>query len=170
MNRAKLVKKSKFIDRRILEKTIYAKRQVNVIVKASKRQTGVSLARSVRGRLPEEVWKYLNIFRKRGIEVNQNHNYPNDEELWMDDPRYVHITKLKLGGILLGLLKDQQLAPRLRSLQKPSKSASVGMEKTFLLKIILADTGLYEFLTKVASVTGGAPGEEDAGDREVTEM
>jgi hypothetical protein len=44
------------------------------------------------------------------------------------------------------------------------------MEKTFLLKIILADTGLYEFLTKVASVTGGAPGEEDAGDREATEM
>ena len=35
----------------------------------------------------------------------------------MDDPRYVHITKLKLGGILLGLLKDQRLAPRLRSLQ-----------------------------------------------------
>ena len=32
-----------------------AKRQINVIVKASKRQTGVSLARSVRGRLPEEV-------------------------------------------------------------------------------------------------------------------
>jgi len=35
------------------------------------------------------------------------------------------------------------------------------------IKITLADTGLYEFLMKVVSVTGGAPGGEDAGDGEV---
>lgn len=34
------------------------------------------------------------------------------------------------------------------------------------IKITLADTGLYEFLMKVVSVTGGAPGGEDAGDGE----
>ena len=34
------------------------------------------------------------------------------------------------------------------------------------VKITLADTGLYEFLMKVVSVTGGAPGGEDAGEGE----
>lgn len=69
-------------------------------------------------------------------------------------------------------------------LRKPSKSASVVKLQSLLelalntdahgedilfredVKITLADTGLYEFLMKVVSVTGGAPGGEDAGDGE----
>ena len=74
---------------------------------SSKRQTGVPLARGVGGRLPGgacvppllEGWKhkillagkYLNVIRECGMEVNQNQNYPDDEELLMDDPRRAYI-------------------------------------------------------------------------------
>lgn len=77
---------------------------------SSKRQAGVPLARSVGGRLPGgacvppllEGWKhkillagkYLNVIRECGMEVNQNQNYPDDEELLMDDPRHELILKL----------------------------------------------------------------------------
>ncbi|KAF8347430.1 gamma-tubulin complex, DGRIP84/SPC97 component [Amanita rubescens] len=234
-----LVKESKFINRGILEVDYtdeYWERRMCLIFMqlrdgstlSSKRQTGVPLARSVGGRLPGgacvppllEGWKhkillagkYLNVIRECGIEVSQNQNYPDDEELAMDDPRFHKFLEDAYSHanhtLLELLLKNQQLVSRLRSLtrffflsqsffithfldlshtelRKPSKSASVVKLQSLLelalntdahgedilfredIKITLADTGLYEFLMKVVSVTGGAPGGEDAGDGEV---
>ncbi|KAF8634757.1 hypothetical protein AX15_000721 [Amanita polypyramis BW_CC] len=230
-----LVKESKFINRGMLEvdytdeywERRYTLRDGSTLSAPSKRQAGVPVPRSVGGRLPGgacvppllEGWKhkillagkYLNVIRECGIEVNRNQNYPDDEELPMDDPRfykfledaYSHANRT----LLQLLLKDQQLVPRLRSLKrffflsqsffithfldlahtelrKVSKSASVVKLQSLLelalntdtygedllfredVKIILADTGLYDFLLKVVSVSGvvgGGPGGEDGG-------
>ncbi|KAK2460223.1 hypothetical protein APHAL10511_007758 [Amanita phalloides] len=233
-----LVKESKFINRGILEvdytdeywERRYTLRDGSTLSAPSKRQAGVAVPRSVGGRLPGgacvppvlEGWKhkillagkYHNVIRECGIEVNRNQNYPDDEELSMDDARFYKFLEDAYSHanhtLLDLLLKDQQLVPRLRSLKRffflsqsfffthfldlshnelrrPSKSASVVKLQSLLelalntdthgedllyredVKISLADTGLYDFLMKVVSVsgvTGGGLNGEDAGEGE----
>ncbi|KAF8628827.1 hypothetical protein AX17_005888 [Amanita inopinata Kibby_2008] len=235
-----LVKESKFINRGILEvdytdeywERRYTLRDGSTVSDPSKRhQAGVPPPRTVGGRLPGgacippllEGWKhkillagkYLNVIRECGIEVNRNQNYPDDEELSMDDPRFYRFLEDAYSHanrtLLQLLLKDQQLVLRLRSLKryfflsqsfflthfldlshtelrKTSKSASSVKLQSLLdlalntdshgedvlfredVKVTLSDTGLYDFLLKVVSVSGvigNGPGGEEVGDGEV---
>ncbi|PFH47040.1 hypothetical protein AMATHDRAFT_77395 [Amanita thiersii Skay4041] len=142
-----LVKESKFINRGILEvdytdeywERRYTVRDGSTLSSPSKRnQAGVPPPRSVGGRLPGgacvpavlEGWKhkillagkYLNVIRECGIETRSNQDYPDDEELSMENPRfykfledaYSHANRT----LLQLLLKDQQLIPRLLSLKR----------------------------------------------------
>lgn len=72
---------------------------------SKRHQTGVPLARAVGGRLPGgacvppplERWKhkiglagkYLNVIRECGIEISRDPNHAEDEDLSMDDEKWV---------------------------------------------------------------------------------